>query len=182
MIKGNRFNYLYPWIIGVLLLIVAKILKLPVKMKGFPGILESIIQFSGLVIGFYTAMYGLVLVSSNTDIFQKYQQQGVDNIFRSNLRDSLRFAFLAFIMSVIMQELRFHQECVRILSITTSWSQIDFYIWIFIVGVFLGTSYRTIRLLLQLLFNQFLSSEKVLSTTSGETIDERKVRLDKLRN
>ena len=83
---------------------------------------------------------------------QKYQQQGVDNIFRSNLRDSLRFAFLAFIMSVIMQELRFHQECVRILSITTSWSQIGFYIWIFIVGVFLGTSYRTIRLLLQLLF------------------------------
>lgn len=86
MIKGNRFNYLYPWIIGVLLLIVAKILKLSVKMKGFPGILESIIQFSGLVIGFYTAMYGLVLVSSNTDIFQKYQQQGVDNIFRSNLK------------------------------------------------------------------------------------------------
>lgn len=182
MLKGNRFNYLYPWIIGILTLICSKFFNLSAEMCGYEGILESIIQFSGLVIGFYTAMYGLVLVSSNTEVFKKYQQRGLDNIFRNNLSSSLRSAFIAFIVSVIMQEMRFHNGSLNFLRFEIKWNQIGFDIWIFIVGVFLGMSYRTIRLLLQLLFNQFVPSGKTPRTTGNETIEERKKRLDKLRN
>lgn len=42
-------------------------------------------------------------------------------------------------------------------------------------------SYRTIRLLLKMLFIQFVEQEKVLSTTSHESSEEKRERYNKLR-
>ncbi len=182
MRKGNRINYTYPWIIGIIFLIVSILLGLvPKKMEGYENILESIIQFSGLVIGFYTAMYGLVLVSANTKLFKRFKSEGVDKIFQSNLTQSLTASFLAYIFSVVMQELQYHDEIKKFFKINYSLSNLGFKIWILTVGVFLGMSYRTIRLLLKMLFIQFVEQEKVLSTTSHESSEEKRERYNKLR-
>lgn len=182
MRKDNAVNTLYPWVLGVLLVFFSLILKLTPSMKGYENILESIIQFSGLVIGFYTAMYGLVLVSGNSHLFKKFKRQGVDGIFKDNLIHSLGISFSAYIISVIMQELQYHSNLmIKIFNVPILWNQAGFILWIFIIGVFIGMSYRTIRLLLKLLFSQFEENGKIESTSSHETPKERKERFEKLR-
>lgn len=183
MKKGNLINSLYPWCLGFLLFVLSFTKGVSPKMAGYQSILESIIQFSGLVIGFYTAMYGLVLVSGNSNLFKKFRSEGVDKIFKNNLIYSLSFSFLAYVSSVIMQELQFHSNTMlTVHKLSIAWNEFGFKVWIIIVGIFLGMSYRTIRLLLKMLFLQLETNEKIRKTTQNETSEEKKERLNKLKN
>ncbi|MBZ1502973.1 hypothetical protein [Leuconostoc mesenteroides] len=168
--KGNRVNAIYPTVLGIVLITVAKVLDLSASMKGYENILESIIQLAGLVIGFYTAMYGVILVAGHTELLRKFKAEGVEGIFKKNLTSSLTVSFVIFIISVIMQELRFHQSI----------SLVGFYIWIFFVGMFIGTSYRSIRLLLKMLFVTDDDLKSVQMTTHKESAEEKEKRLAKI--
>lgn len=168
--RGNIINAIYPFIIGLILVVFSFIFKLSADMSGYENILESIIQLAGLVIGFYTAMYGVILVAGHTELIRRFKAEGVEGIFKKNLTSSLTISFIMFIVSVIMQELRFHQSI----------AAFGFYIWIFFVGMFIGTSYRSIRLLLKMLFVTDDDVEALRTTTSDETPEQKKKRLSQI--
>lgn len=182
MRKDNFVNDVYPWVIGIGLIILSIIFNINPSIKGYSSILESIIQFSGLIIGFYTAMYGLVLVSGNSQLFIKFRENGVENIFKNNLIQSLTISFISYTVSVIMQGLMYYTNTIKLCSVDFKISNLGYYIWIFVVGVFLGMSYRTIRLLLKMLFIQFEGDSRLVSTSNGETKEQRMKRLNSLRD
>lgn len=182
MEKENIVNELYPWCGGLILLLCNHYIKLtPFDLKSYDSILESIIQFSGLIIGFYTAMYGLVLVSNNNSLFKTFKSKGVDNIFKRNLTQSLGISFLTFVISVIMQEVRHLDKSVDAFVFKINFANIGFNIWLFITVVFILMSYRTIRLLLKILFVQVDITSSVKSTSENETAKEKKRKYDNLR-
>ena len=55
-----------------------------------------------------------------------------------------------------------------------------FYIWIFSAGVFLGMSYRSIRLLLKMLFYKPENGVKLKSNTDAETEEEKSERYSRI--
>lgn len=179
-VKNGLLNTVYPWVSGVVLVILSCLLNWDVCMRGFGEVLESIIQFSGLVIGFYTAMYGIVIVVGNK-LIEEFRNQNVEKIFRKNLTHSLSIAFIAYTLSVIMQVLRYNNSIAfEIKSFAPQWNEIGFVLWIFVVGVFVGMSYRSIRLLLKMLFYKSNNSNKLELTTAGENSAEKKERLSEL--
>lgn len=182
MEKENIINEIYPWVGGLILLLCNHWFKLtPSDLQSFDSILESIIQFSGLIIGFYTAMYGLVLVSNNNELFKTFKSRGVNNIFKRNLIQSLGISFLTFVISVIMQEVRHLDKLVKLFIIKINFANVGFNIWLFITVVFILMSYRTIRLLLKILFVQVDVTSSVKSTSEKESEVEKKRKYDSLR-
>lgn len=179
--KNSFLNIIYPWILGLLLVILSFVLNLNSDINGFENILESIIQFSGLVIGFYTAMYGLVIVAGSK-ILKKFKDSQLDKVFKTNLIQSLSLSFLAYIISVVMQALRYNKDKIfSIANFDIMWNELGFIIWIFIVGVFIGMSYRSIRLLLKMLFyNDVVLENERESTTHYESDSKKKERYNKL--
>ncbi|GFH40214.1 hypothetical protein Hs20B_06120 [Lactococcus insecticola] len=164
------------------MLIVSFWLNWHVGMQGYENILESIIQFSGLVIGFYTAMYGLVFIA-DSKLLKTFRDNDLDKIFQSNLIQSLSFSFMAYVVSLIMQALRFNSSIVlrlNSLHFFVKWNELGFWIWIFVVGVFVGMSYRTIRLLLKMLFYTENKAKRLPSTSDFENDQEKSERLSKI--
>ncbi len=171
--KNSILNMTYPWFLGLFVLFLSLYLPIGPDMSGYENILESLIQFSGLIIGFYTSMYGIVLVAGNL-LLTKFEENRVEKVFKNNLIQSLTSAFAIYIFSVIMQELRYHKNVLFLLGENQiKVNYVGFYIWIFSAGVFLGMSYRSIRLLLKMLFYKSEDEVRLKSNTDTETEEEK---------
>lgn len=171
--RNSLLNITYPWFLGLFVLFLSLCLSIGPDMLGYENILESLIQFSGLIIGFYTSMYGIVLVAGNI-LLTKFEENRVEKIFKNNLIQSLVSAFAIYIFSVIMQELRYHNNVLFLLGENQiKVNYVGFYIWIFSAGVFLGMSYRSIRLLLKMLFYKSEDEVRLKSNTDTETEEEK---------
>lgn len=178
--KNSILNMTYPWFLGLFVLFLSLCLSIGPDMLGYENILESLIQFSGLIIGFYTSMYGIVLVAGNL-LLTKFEENRVEKVFKNNLIQSLTSAFAIYIFSVIMQELRYHNNVLFLLGENQiKVNYVGFYIWIFSAGVFLGMSYRSIRLLLKMLFYKSEDEVRLKSNTAAETEEEKKERYSRI--
>lgn len=178
--KNSILNMTYPWFLGLFVLFLSLYLPIGPDMSGYENILESLIQFSGLIIGFYTSMYGIVLVAGNL-LLTKFEENRVEKVFKNNLIQSLTSAFAIYIFSVIMQELRYHKNVLFLLGENQiKVNYVGFYIWIFSAGVFLGMSYRSIRLLLKMLFYKPENDVRLKSNTDAETEEEKSERYSRI--
>ena len=140
---GNIINLLYPPVLGAVFLATTIHLNLSYSLKGFSNVMESIITFASIIIGFYTAMYGILLTTSNTSFMNEFRRHHVEGIFQFQLYDSLIVSFTILMMSIVLQIL------IHYPGRGATWI---FNIWSFIFGYFIATSYRAIALLLKLLF------------------------------
>ena len=67
---GTIWNMFYPLLLAILFLILSLVFNFSYKVTGFEDVLESIINFSSIIIGFYTAMYGIMFGILHSDIFK----------------------------------------------------------------------------------------------------------------
>lgn len=137
-------NMIYPVIFGVLFLILQYTFKVTYKVSGFEHLLESVITFSSIIIGFYSAMYGVLITLKDSDIFMRFRENGLTGIFRAQLYESLSSSFVILVVSVSLQVLK---------NYTSTFTNIVFLIFVFTLGWFLSNSFRAISLLLKIMFN-----------------------------
>ncbi len=150
---GFYFNMLYPVFIALCFIAFVIILGIDNRLKGYSSVLESVITFSSIIIGFYTAMYGILIGIMNSDIFKIFKNNGIQGIFKYQLYDSLITSFIILFLSIAMQILINYPNIENKILIEFNLTRFFFYIWIFILGYFIGTSFRAISLLLRLMFN-----------------------------
>lgn len=146
---GTIWNMFYPLLLAILFLILSLVFNFSYKVTGFEDVLESIINFSSIIIGFYTAMYGIMFGILHSDIFKILKKNESNKYLKYQLYDSLITSFLVLIISICMQMLRhitFVIGSFDIILIITN-------IWVLLVGYLVGTSFRSISLLLKLMFN-----------------------------
>nr|DAJ07209.1 MAG TPA: hypothetical protein [Caudoviricetes sp.] len=141
---GTLLNLIYPFFFSVLFLIIKDYFKINYSLKGYENILESIITFSSIIIGFFTAMYGVLITLKDSDVLRAFRRNGLTGILKYQLYDSLTVSFLVLVISVIMQGLENYPG-----PITGSVANI----WTLLVGYFIATSFRAITLLLKIVFH-----------------------------
>lgn len=156
---GDYINLTYPIIIALLFVIIDVHWKFTYKVKGFSSVLESVITFSSIVIGFYTAMYGILIAMKNTTLMKEIRRQNLNGIFKFQLYDSLLISFIVLVLSIVMQIVRNYNGSIN---------NLFFNIWFAIIGYFVGSTYRAISLLLKIIFANSNESVEVQRKTPLE--------------
>lgn len=168
---GTFWNISYPIFLSLSLWFFLSVkVKFNYETDGLSDVLDSVINFSSIIIGFYTAMYGVMISLLETDIFKIFRKNKVEKYFKFQLYDSLVTSFAILILSIIMQVL-IKQDVNKI-------TIFFFNIWLLILGYFVGTSFRSISLLLKLMFNNTSrkDNDKVDMDKKKETLEELKKR------
>ncbi|MDB1689845.1 hypothetical protein [Enterococcus casseliflavus] len=147
---GTIFNLIYPLIVSffVYFLLVRK-LGFSYNTPGYEDVLGSIINFSSIIIGFYTAMYGIMISLLDSDIFHIFRKNRVEGFLKFQLYDSLIASFAILLLSIIMQVL-IKQKLSNNAEIKIV--TIFFSTWNLVLGYFVATSFRSISILLKMMF------------------------------
>ena len=140
---GDWLNMAYPLLIGIISILCTIYFKFDYKVKGMKDVLTSVITFTSIVIAFYTSMYGILITIKDSKIMREIKKHHVNGIFKYQLYESLFFSFLILILSIILQ------ISINYSGKTEKWL---FYIWMFSIGYFIGSTYRIISLLLRIIF------------------------------
>lgn len=145
----KRYLYmLLPLVIGLVNFILFLYLNINkslnyANIKGFSDILGSVVNFVSIVIGFYSAFYGMI-ISMNKSVF-------VVTLKKSKYKDdlpiillaSLLSAFLTLLLTIALQAMSNYPGCITL---------IVYYIWTFIGGVFMSYALQTSILSIALVF------------------------------
>ena len=146
--KSHKLYYMAPYILGVVLLIFFIILKLFFKidylnLKGLKDVLNSFISFVSIVIGFYSAFYGMIISVNKSNFFVSLQKSKYKDVLPNQLYYSLIFAFLALVLTITLQ----------ILMNYAFWlSYVIYFAWSFVIGVFMTYAFLTSILSIAIIF------------------------------
>lgn len=145
--KRILFKFL-PLLAGLVIAVVAIYLKCKWELdyqniKGFDSVLESMVNFLSIVIGFYSAFYGMIISMQKTKFMRTLAESEYKDELPKLLIWSLIIAFLCLIITICMQIL-VHYSFVFIY-----WTYIS---WCFIVGVFITYAFQTSLLSIVMIF------------------------------
>lgn len=162
-----------PSIIGVITFVVN--FKYGIVSSSLPGldkVVESIINFTSIIIGILTALFGVVVTLSDKDVMKKLQQNRGDKTIYKYSVETLLSNFVLLILSIVLQSLL---EFKPILF----WTDCFLNLWISILMLALFSSIRTIYYLLLISFNQENKSKR---PSSSLIISDEKVKDLRMRN
>ena len=102
--KRILFKFL-PLLTGLVIVVVAIFFKSKLKLdyqniKGFRSVLESIVNFLSIVIGFYSAFYGMIISMQKTKFMRTLAESEYKNELPKLLIWSLISAFLCLIITI----------------------------------------------------------------------------------
>lgn len=166
---GTLWNLTYPLIIAIIFLFMSVKFNFSYKIKGFPEVLESIINFSSIILGFYTAMYGIMIGMMHKDIFKVLNKNKSNAYLKYQLYDSLISSFLVLGLSICLQILRYQVLNINFIDVVL----IVTHIWVFLVVYLAGTSFRSISLLIKMMFNNEQEPSGIISSEHAKRILEK---------
>lgn len=144
---GKLFK-IFPSLIGLFLLSVMVWLKIKYgitynTLKGFSNILDSTVNFLSIVIGFYSAFYGMIISMQKTKFLVELSKSKHKNDLPRLLVHSLCSAFSCLILTIVMQSL---------IEYNLSFTNLLFYAWFFLVGLFITYAFQTSMLSITMIF------------------------------
>lgn len=144
---GKLFK-IFPPLAGLVLLLLMVWLNLKYgitysSLRGFSNILDSTVNFLSIVIGFYSAFYGMIISMQKTRFITELSKSKHRNDLPRLLVSSLCSSFLCLILTIVMQSLIEYK-----LQITT----VLFYAWFFLVGLFITYAFQTSMLSITMIF------------------------------
>lgn len=106
-------NYLFrycPYVVGLVVLLILMVLKLKFKLsfnniEGLESVFESIIGFLSIVIGFYSAFYGMIISMTKSKFMTELRNSKYKDDLPRLLISSLMFSFITLIITILMQVL-----------------------------------------------------------------------------
>ncbi|WP_061399444.1 hypothetical protein [Leuconostoc mesenteroides] len=137
-----------PLITGVavllLLIVVQASFDLSYKnLSGFENILESMVNFLSIVIGFYSAFYGMIISMTKTDFLKELSKSKYKNVLPKILIYSLLSSFAALITTILLQVVK---------NYPSTFANVLYIFWGFLVGVFITYSIQTALLSIAMIF------------------------------
>lgn len=147
---NNKFYFVIPWLVCLIISVVALLLNFSYKAKNFDKVLESVITFGSIILGFLGALLGIIITIKNSDIMQEIHKKEQDKLLKSYFSESLSFGFAVIIFSIILQLL---------LDEDLVFASCIFFLWMFSLFVFLFSSYRIVSLLMKILFKADIQTD-----------------------
>lgn len=142
------FLYALPLIVAVTVFFLNdRFLLVTKELPGVEKIIESIINYTSIIIGVLIALFGIVVALTDKDIMKKLQKNNKDNTIFRYCVETLISNFLLLAISIILQSIvQFRSQI--------SYTQLILNLWISIVFFATASSIRTIYYLLLISFNQ----------------------------
>ncbi|WP_191988939.1 hypothetical protein [Lacticaseibacillus porcinae] len=147
LVNDKLFN-LFPFIFGGIILLGAYLLWKNLGMsysniKGYSTLLSSLISFLSIIIGFYSAFYGIIISLSKSKVMVELTKSKYNGALPKLLFRSLGFSFLGLMINMSMQVL-VHYKNTWILGV--------YFCWSFVTGVFLVYAFQTALLSIAMIF------------------------------
>lgn len=145
--KKYVFKFL-PLIIGLILVFAAIFLNCKYHLnyrtiKGFNSVLESMVNFLSIVIGFYSAFYGMIISMQKTKFMQALAESEYSDELPKLLLWSLVSAFMSLILTIFMQVLiNYHSLIILVI----------YFGWCVLVGIFITYAFQTSLLSIAMIF------------------------------
>lgn len=142
------------------------------SLPGLDKVLESVINFTSIIIGILLALFGVVVTLSDTDVMKKLQQnRGDKTIFKYSIETMLT-NFLVLILSIVLQSLLEFEP-------KLFWIENFLYFWFFFVLYSLTSSIRTVYYLFLISFNQENRSSRPKSSLTISEEDRMRLRANR---
>ena len=147
IMKNFLFRYC-PYMIGLGAFLFLMLMNLKYNLsfsniKGLDSVFESIIGFLSIVIGFYSAFYGMIISMTKSKFMSELRKSKYKDDLPKLLFSSLMSSFGTLILTILMQIL-IHYENVYIVYI--------FYFWGFLLGVVITYALQTSLLSISMVF------------------------------
>lgn len=145
---GRIFYFLRPFIVGIMSFIFCLYLNVYQSLSyanicGFSDILSSVVNFVSIVIGFYSAFYGMIISMNKTSFISTLKKSKYKNDLPIILLVSLISAFLTLLLTIILQGLMHYPSLTAL---------IFYYVWAFVSGIFMAYALQTSILSIALVF------------------------------
>lgn len=128
----------------VLLIVVQESFNLSYKnLSGFENILESMVNFLSIVIGFYSAFYGMIISMTKTDFLKELSKSKYKSVLPKILIYSLLSSFATLITTILLQVVK---------NYPSNFAYLLYIFWGFLVGVFITYSIQTALLSIAMIF------------------------------
>ncbi|MFH5812089.1 hypothetical protein [Companilactobacillus sp. FL22-1] len=113
------------------------------NIKNFNNVLESMVNFLSIVIGFYSAFYGMIISVLKSSFMKELNGSKYRQDLPKLLVISLLVSFLTLIITIFMQVL---------VAYSNKYIIGVYYIWSFLVGVFIAYALQTSLLSIAMIF------------------------------
>ncbi|ASV96574.1 hypothetical protein N2F29_07660 [Enterococcus faecium] len=141
--KHHTFFWIFPFLTGAAFVWVCWLTQFSYTDEGFDNLLDSMINFTSIIIGFYSAFYGILITIKETSFMKNIRGSAIEKKLKYQLFISLLSAFTTLILSMLLQIFQYKE---------TLFSFVIFYIWMFCSGLFMALSLQTIILSLEIVF------------------------------
>lgn len=142
------FLYALPLIVAIIIFLLNdQFLLVTKELPGVENIIESIINYTSIIIGVLIALFGIVVALTDKDIMKKLQKNNKDNTIFRYCVETLMSNFFLLAISIILQSIvQFRNQI--------PYTQLLLNIWVSVVFFATVSSIRTIYYLLLISFNQ----------------------------
>ncbi|HFJ9494794.1 MULTISPECIES: hypothetical protein [Bacillus cereus group] len=170
-----KFEKYYPTVISALLVIVFGCFRFTPKIDGFEKVLDGVISFSSIALGFLGALLAIILSISKSNVIQHLYsymaQSGGDGrkILFGYFQRGLLTGFAVVILSIGMYVIS--KQTLNMYFIGIS------YLWLFLVFYFVLSSYRIVSVLMYTLFKHESENEPYRPETVTEETEALRQRL-----
>lgn len=137
-----------PYLTGLIIAGIFAWLNLKFKLsfnniKGLNEVFQSIIGFLSIVIGFYSAFYGMIISMTKSKFIIELKNSKYEKDLPKLLISSLIFSFITLIITILLQIL---------VNYKNSYIVYVFYLWGFLLGVVIIYAFQTSLLSIAMVF------------------------------
>lgn len=158
---GKILSYIYPWLIPVIIILLTIPYNISYKIKNFSDVLESVVTFSSIIVGFLGALLGILITINNSKIIKEISGNNEMGTVRYFFNETLVLGFIVVLLSIAFQVLKDYEF---------AFVKYYFYIWFVFTVTFIISSFRVIQLLMNVFFKAHKTNERPASNV--EEINE----------
>ncbi|MED3310373.1 hypothetical protein P4436_06055 [Bacillus thuringiensis] len=170
-----KFEKYYPFGISILLTTLLGIFQFTPKIEGFEKVLDGVISFSSIALGFLGALLAIILSISKSNVIQHLYSYMAQNggegrkILFGYFQRGLLTGFAVVILSIGMYIVSKQKINMYYLGIS--------YLWVFLTLYFMLSTYRIISILMYTLFKHESENEPYRPETRADGTEQLRQRL-----
>lgn len=148
---NNKFYFIIPWLVSCIISLAALLLNFSYELPRFEKVLDAVITFGSIIIGFLAALLGILITIKNSEIMKEIYNNNQDILLKAYFVEAISSGFIVIILSTIMHLLIGHKHI---------FVDVVFFIWMVCLSLFLFSSYRIISLLMKVLFKSSFGEDQ----------------------
>ncbi|MYL71737.1 hypothetical protein GLW00_12795 [Halobacillus litoralis] len=163
----NGFRYLFPFILALTCCGLSYKYSISYNYKNFEKVLDGVITFGSIVVGFLGALLGILVSVRNSGIVKEIFESNNKTVLKIYFNETFIVGFLTIITSISLYILKEYDQVA---------SKIVFYFWILFVIWFIPSTYRIINILMTVLFKSNVRDNSL--RPEGNAVDNHEDRED----